>query len=730
MFANSRKLHLSDVEIDRLSQVYSSAEPFNARTVLNTISSPTSTVIADLAYEEYCRRIQRGEMVELAEFLDGFPEVASELRATIEVARLIEDHCPSFARVEAGLWPAPPTSFAGFRLLREIGRGATARVFEAEDLELGDRPVAVKVCRRCAGHEGALLGKLSHKHIVPVLSGRVVDGFDVLCMPHLSHATLQHVIGHLGRQHRSRLTAESILDAVRRRNALSHHPFRAALGESRPIGPRFADLVLDIATQIASGLSFAHSAGVIHGDIKPSNVLLTNDASALLFDFNLAVDKSAGDPVPGGTFPYMAPEQLQSIIGHDCDQPVDERTDVFSFGVTLYELFTGQSPFGCRSREDSDLTAAYALLARHRKGPDLARIRSAGACPRMTRLIGRCLQFEPADRFSSAVELEGQLHKLVRPVRRLLSRREFQHPRRMAAVTLGAASALAGVSSLWLMSRPSPPELLERGLAAYRRGDLETATRCFRDLAGVVPKTSNARLLLAACYLQTGDYGPAHAILEDLSRDTDNGIAWALLGYSYLKLTKEYRQAAYQFTRAASAGIRNAEVLNNWAYCALNSRDFGAARALLDESLMVDPDLPSARLNRAALELRTSVAEHRVPQMDDLERLEARYPDNIQIHLLAAKLLAMSARHGVSSINAAQQRLERAAALGANRDEVRDVTAAFPELRSPETALNRAAGVTAPEPLIFPFPDWPQPLLSAGDRDAAGQLSSLNNRTR
>jgi eukaryotic-like serine/threonine-protein kinase len=206
-----------------------------------------------------------------------------------------------------------------FEVRREIGRGGAALVFLAHDLK-HDRPVAVKILRpEIAAYMGAAqflreiatAARLQHPHIVPIYGSGDVASMLYLVMPYVEGESL-----------RERLDREQTL----------------ALADA-----------LRLTLEVAEALSFAHSRGVIHCDIKPENILLFR-GHALVADFGIAthraaapittsVDESSTDILTVGTPLYMAPEQM---LG---DEQIDERADLYALGTVLYELLTGHPPF-------------------------------------------------------------------------------------------------------------------------------------------------------------------------------------------------------------------------------------------------------------------------------------------------------------------------------------------------------------------------------------------------
>ncbi|AMV37192.1 protein kinase domain-containing protein [Planctomyces sp. SH-PL62] len=330
-------------------------------------------------------------------------------------------HCPvSLEQLRLG------DEVGGFRLIAELGRGAFARVFLAEEASLGGRRVALKISA-AEGDEPQILARLQHAHIVPVHSVRddPRTGLRLLCMPFLGGANLAQVMEEAravqGANHEGRSLVEA-LDQLSRRfpcpvedgyrsarrsliRSRSHDgvslrvdppvgssrkaatagrcdrpsrrfgPLRRMLergAEAEDSGPegaaeemlpsrrflRGADVVrasVWIVARLAEGLEHAHGRGLLHRDLKPSNVLIAADGTPMLLDFNLAVesevvesaDESVARATVGGTLPYMAPEHLDALDPEGTTSPdaVDERSDLYSLGLILFEMIADAPAF-------------------------------------------------------------------------------------------------------------------------------------------------------------------------------------------------------------------------------------------------------------------------------------------------------------------------------------------------------------------------------------------------
>jgi eukaryotic-like serine/threonine-protein kinase len=179
---------------------------------------------------------------------------------------------------------------------------------------------------------------------------------------------------------------------------------------SGPLAPQKA---VDVAAQVADGLSAAHARGIIHRDIKPDNIFLTNEGRAKILDFGIArIEQPArtpgisGDTTRGrgtssqfliGTAGYMSPEQVRG-------KPIDARTDIFSLGATFYEMLSGRRAF---SRDTPVETLGAVLRDDPRSHPEAEKIPAA-----LQGFVFRCLEKDPADRYQSARDLLLDLRAL------------------------------------------------------------------------------------------------------------------------------------------------------------------------------------------------------------------------------------------------------------------------------------------------------------------------------
>ncbi len=278
-----------------------------------------------------------------------------------------------------------------YRITAKLGEGGMGAVYRAEDLSL-KRAVALKFLPlELAGdaqaqqrllNEARAASRLNHPNIATIYEVSEADRAPFIAMELVVGESLKQLLS------------------------------RGAL----PL-----DQLLDVARQIAEGLDEAHKSGVLHHDIKPANIMLDSKRQAKVLDFGLAVftgrkrapgeseenfiTRTATHWSTGGTVPYMSPEQLRGEL-------TDARSDIFSFGVLLYECLTGRLPF----HGETSIDILHAIL---RQPPTPLRSLVPDVSSECEQLIERCLAKSPQQRFRSMGEVLEALRRLGTPVRQL-----------------------------------------------------------------------------------------------------------------------------------------------------------------------------------------------------------------------------------------------------------------------------------------------------------------------
>ncbi len=288
---------------------------------------------------------------------------------------------------------SPGARLGPYEVLSPLGAGGMGEVYRARDTRLA-RDVAIKVLledflegegrKARFGREAKALAALNHPNVAAIYSfEEILDS---------SSSSSRHVL------------VMELLEGTTLRDKLD-----------RPIPPKQA---ADYALQIAKGLSAAHEKGIVHRDLKPENLFVTNDGRLKILDFGLAkrserekTDDETSAPTeskhtePGavvGTVAYMSPEQVRGL-------PVDDRSDIFSFGTILYELLSGKKAF----KGDS---ASETMAAIMRDEPPELSESGRSVPPSLDHIVKHCLEKSREDRFQSAKDIVFALSEAAAPV--------------------------------------------------------------------------------------------------------------------------------------------------------------------------------------------------------------------------------------------------------------------------------------------------------------------------
>ncbi len=467
--------------------------------------------LLDRLVEEFNERFRKGERPTLEEYCDRHPELVDDLRELLPALAQVEQAKDELAQEVEALAPtaAALQHLGDFRILREVGRGGVGVVYEAEQVSLGRR-VALKVLtdrmmrdarqKQRFEREARAAARLHHTNIVPIFGAGEAEGVPYYVMQFIQGMGLDAVVEEMARTYRGagvsavsctdqtpmpqqaslslERVARSLLDdAFPRPDA--HAETAASQGQAslQPAFPRQS--VARIGIQVADALEYAHKQGVVHRDIKPSNLLLDLNGTVWVTDFGLAKAEGGenlthtGDIL--GTLRYVPPEAF--------DGKADSRGDVYSLGLTLYELVALRPAFDQRDRNrlvKQVTTAEVQPLGTLRRG-----------VPRdLETIIHKAIDRDPARRYQSAAELRDDLQRFVddepiRARRQTLLERYVRWARHNPAIAvlgavLTAVLVLTTAASLIVAERMSEMYQKEARRAAVDRKALEVRTKIDR----------------------------------------------------------------------------------------------------------------------------------------------------------------------------------------------------------------------------------------------------------
>ncbi len=410
--------------------------------------------------DAYLADLEAGRKPKEQDIIAAHPDLSGQLRDCLASLRFVQSTAREIPSPTTTTQESPPSQLARlgeFRIVRELGRGGMGVVYEAEQMSLG-RLIALKVLPFAAlldrrqlqrfKNEAHAAASLHHSHIVPVYSVGCEQGVYYYAMQLIVGCSLEQLLAEIRRERSSSRLADTDLSADipptgDRENLGDDSTHRAmhALVTTRLSGDKTAYVrkIVQLGIQAAEALGYAHSNGVIHRDIKPANLLLDVDHHVWITDFGLALLETeasatlSGDLV--GTLRYMSPEQAS---GHHT--LLDQRTDVYSLGATLYELLALRPLISGDTREQ--------LLKQilHEEPSGIRKV--DGSIPAdLETILLKAVQRDPADRYPTSRQLADDLqsfldNKTISARRPSLVRRAAKWSRRHVAIIAAVAVTL------------------------------------------------------------------------------------------------------------------------------------------------------------------------------------------------------------------------------------------------------------------------------------------------
>jgi serine/threonine protein kinase/Flp pilus assembly protein TadD len=590
--------------------------------------------------EQFHAALAAGQRPDRQELLAAFPQIAQELDACLDGLELVDRAVPVvLSRTEHDEDRLPATGQLGdFRILREIGRGGMGVVYEAEQISLGRR-VALKVLPFAAmwdqrrlqrfQNEARAAASLKHPNIVQAYWVGCERGVHFYAMEYVEGQNLAGVIDRLRQtaDDRKGEPAEPSSDVASAPSAAVDWPaptaettrrLQAAVSTERSHrSPEFFPSVAALGAQAAEALEHAHQMGVVHRDVKPSNLMVDADGHLWVTDFGLATTQTetnltmSGDLL--GTLRYMSPEEVEAKHG-----VVDHRTDIYSLGVTLYELLTLQAAFPGTDRQQ-------VMRQIVEQDPRPPRQLNTAVPTDLETIILKAIAKEPKGRYATAGEFAEDLRRFLedKPIgarRPSLVERVAKWSRRHRPVVWSAAAVLmmavvALAVSTALVGRAYQREAVQRARAEAnlqlvykewiglldrvytRTGELEQTVASWDEAIRLNPESPLCYRFRGWAHLKNGDLDRAVADQTAALRlDPTDGMSYKSRAYAYLEIGDLDKSIA-DYSEAARLDPNDFTAYAWRAYLRSLQGDFDNAIADCNTAIRIDSKLQNGSIH-------------------------------------------------------------------------------------------------------------------------------------
>lgn len=445
-----------------------------------------------------------------------------------------------------------PKKIAHYAIIKRLGKGGMGIVYKANDEKL-ERLVAIKVLapeavgdetsRERFLREAKAAAKLNHPNITTIYSIDEVEDTIFIVMEYVSGKTLGEVMDS-------------------RKLELSE--------------------ILHLAIQIGEGLAEAHQKHVIHRDVKPDNIMISPAGQIKIMDFGLAKMKGQSrltqDDFSMGTIDYISPEQISR------DREVDQRSDIFSLGVLLYEMVSGHLPF----KGEHDWAILYAILNHDPLPLDSRKLQIP---PALVKLIHKCLKKEPDFRFQTVAEIIDALKKIQTRLEIQKGASKSFRPKILTRKRLFAVFSLAGIFLLasgigfYSIFFPTANDFNSEAVEHILQGEIPQARQRLELALAKDSTFSSAWSNLGLVYLYQAKFDSSIQFSQQaLEYDAQNMGAYFTLARAH-EQKNQFSQAVQIYLQAIAQDSSAAQAYNEAAYLLVKLGDVTSAIDLLDKCL-------------------------------------------------------------------------------------------------------------------------------------------------
>jgi tetratricopeptide (TPR) repeat protein len=631
------------------------------------------------AIQQFVDAQLRGERPDIDEFVKQYPGLEQKIRQRIRNLQEIDGLFSCLMQADDSDFAAEISehnligqTLGDFKILSIIGTGGMGAVFLAHQISL-DRDVALKVISDISGarkksierfgREAKVLAKISHPNIVPIYEVGQQGQYSYFAMEFVKGVSLSKIIDAVRKSPQSQ-KASDVMAKCLFESGISSTEQTKKENSGAEVDTDYIISISRIIISIASALEYAHKQGVLHRDVKPSNILIKPDGTAKLVDFGLArAETQQAITVSGeffGTPSYVSPEQIRKPETVDC------RSDVYSLAATYYECLTLRPPFEGNTVNET-LTRVISQEA----------ISPQKYCPRLSTdfntVLLHALEKLPEDRYQTAADFAADIENVLdfRPItakRPSITRRAYKAVRRnpiKIIVSLVITVAIAiGITLTILYVRENKiadaGRLHAEGLAKMASGHHAEALVCFKKALVKDPTHVQAAYLGALCYQELGDPNKAILLYKHAVKIGPNcaeayfGLA---LGYQVLNRWEEsigplekavmldpnnanYKEvlaAAYQQSENYQDAIKtyreylaikpdNASVCNRLGYCCSMYKQYGDAVQAYKKTIQLEPKNVTAHLSLGWCYLQLREYKPAIKSAEEALRLD---PENL-----------------------------------------------------------------------------------------------------
>lgn len=508
----------------------------------------------------------KGNKSILEKYIDKYPQYKEKILSKIQTAEFIKNNLQ-----EENL---SGKKLGDYIILEELGRGGMGIVFLAIHPGLS-RLTAVKVlppsfvtdqeALNNFKNEAKIIAKFNHPNIVPIYSIDSKEGITYIAMGYVPGLSLQDIKERLKENKKKELKAIHVRELIEKTKLNKKDISQESITLKRGYdfwNKSYYCFIATLGKEISSALSYAHKNKIIHGDIKPSNIIINNEGLPMILDFGLSRDIKKETEEKGkdfsGTLAYSPPERIK-------ENTTNEKTDIWSLGITLYEVLTFINPF----RENTiDKTMKKVVNS----NPPPLKSFNKKVPAELEAIIMKCLEKNPQERYSSMEELSNDFNNYLqskpikaKPINRV--NRTFKWCKRNPKYSfLFIIIFLFVLTSPYFYFKYLIHNWFQKGATYFDQGRYEESIREYKKILKYMPNNIKTLADIGNSYYWQGEYKKALETYKKIYK-IDPSYTQALGGIADIYFDmKEYNKAINYYKKALSSAPQD-----RWAWLALGA---------------------------------------------------------------------------------------------------------------------------------------------------------------